>query len=100
MRKASYITPGISIFLFMLFLLIRLSGLMPGETLGGFLHLLLLALVLPIIGFLVGSVLLLISLTKKQNQRSVNKIRSLPPQIFQRFYPACLKSRINGCRER
>ena len=73
MRKASYINPGISIFLFMLFLLIRLGGLMLGETLGGFLHLLLLALVLPIIGFLVGSVLLLISLTKKQNQRSVNK---------------------------
>jgi hypothetical protein len=67
MRKASYITLGISIFLFAIFLFLWLGGLIIGQTLGGFLHLLLIALIVPIGGFLVGIVLLIISFIKKPN---------------------------------
>ena len=67
MRKASYITLGISIFLFVLFLLLWLGGLILGQMFGGFLHLLLFASILSAGGFIVGIVLLILSFVKKPN---------------------------------
>jgi hypothetical protein len=67
MRKAAYITLGISIFLFALFSLSWFAGLVFGQTLGGFLHLLLIALVIPLGGLLVGIILLIVSFIKKPN---------------------------------
>jgi hypothetical protein len=65
MRKAAYITLGISLFLFALFLLGWFAGLVFGQTFGGFLHLLLPALLIPFGGIIVGLVLLIVSLMKK-----------------------------------
>jgi hypothetical protein len=67
MRKAAYITLGISIFLFVFFALSWFAGLLFGQTLGGFLHLLLIALVIPLGGLLVGVILLIVSFVKKPN---------------------------------
>ena len=70
MRKAAYITLGISIFLFAFFLPGWFAGLLFGQTFGGFLHLLLLALILPVIGFLAGIILLITSFTQKPDKLS------------------------------
>ena len=65
MRKASYITLGITGGLFVLFSLIWLVGLVVGQTFGGLVHLLLIAAIFAAFGVFVGLILLIISLAKK-----------------------------------
>ena len=65
MRKAAYITLGTSLVLFFLFLSIWFLGLVGGPTFGGLIHLLLPATIIPIVGFIIGAILLIITFVKK-----------------------------------
>lgn len=73
MRTASYIALGLSAFLFVLFLLIWSGGLLIGQTLGVFRHLLLPAMILPVIGFVAGLILLIVSFAKKPSNAYASK---------------------------